>query len=242
MVDLHRQEKSEKWSLKQVVNTKWPRHILIIGLFLGFFDQLTGINTAMYYLPTILKAAGFSSADAITLNVVSGGASMIGSAVGFLLVAKFARRKVGIYQETGVSICLFTLAAIFAVGIAPHMQADGTIAGASTIAPWLVLIAVSVFVFIKQSGTVMWILQSELFPAKIRGAAMGTAVAGVWVMNAIITFVFPTMISQLGAVWTYAVFGAINVVALLFYIFFVPETKYSSLEELELSFRTKYSD
>jgi major inositol transporter-like SP family MFS transporter len=105
----------------------------------------------------------------------------------------------------------------------------------------LVLILVSVFVFVKQSGTVMWVLQSELYPAAIRGSAMGVGVAAVWVANAIITFVFPVMIARLGPVWTYTVFGAINVVALIFYVKAVPETKYSSLEELELQLRREYS-
>ncbi|MDR1512257.1 MAG: MFS transporter [Propionibacteriaceae bacterium] len=241
MVNLHREEASEKWSLKQVWRARWTRRILLIGIFLGFFDQLTGINTAMYYMPRILHAAGFGTADSITLNVVSGLASAIGSAVGFLLVAKFARRKVGIYQELGVTICLFTLAIVFAVGIQPFLTETG-IEGAAEFTPWLVLIVVSVFVFVKQSGTVMWILQAELFPAKVRGSAMGVSVAGVWVMNAIITFVFPVMIEGLGPVWTYTIFGAINVLALIFYIKFVPETKYSTLEELELTFRQHYSE
>lgn len=240
MVDLHRVEVQEKWSLKQIWAQRWTRRILLIGVFLGFFDQLTGINTAMYYLPTILHAAGFSSASAITLNVVSGLASFIGSALGFVLIAKFARRHVGIYQETAVAICLFVLAGVFAFGIEPYLQSDDTLSGAPMIAPWLVLIVVSLFVFAKQSGTVMWVLQSELFPARLRGTAMGASVAGVWVMNAIVTFVFPLMISNLGPVWTYVVFGAINVVALIFYITVVPETKYSSLEQLELSFREKF--
>jgi major inositol transporter-like SP family MFS transporter len=241
MVELHRQAPREKWSLRQVWNARWTRRILIIGILLGFFDQLTGINTAMYYLPMVLHSAGFSSADSITLNVISGLASVIGAGTGFLLIARFARRSVGIYQETGVTLCLFALAAVFALGITPFMNADGTISGAPAIAPWLVLIVVSLFVFAKQSGTVMWVLQAELYPAGVRGSAMGAAVACAWLMNAVVTFAFPLMISTMGPVWTYVTFGTINIGALLFYIFFVPETKYSSLEELEIIFRKRYS-
>jgi major inositol transporter-like SP family MFS transporter len=241
MVELHRQAPREKWSLRQVWDARWTRRILLIGIFLGFFDQLTGINTAMYYLPTILRAAGFSSVDSITLNVVSGATGFVGSAVGFLLIARFARRTVGIYQEAGVTVCLFTLAGVFAVGITPFAGPEGSLVGAPALAPWLVLIVVSLFVFVKQSGSVMWVLQAELYPSGARGSAMGAAVAGVWLMNAVITFVFPPMISNLGPVWTYVVFGAINVVALVFYIVVVPETKYSSLEELETTFRKKYA-
>ncbi len=240
MVNLHRVEAQEKWSLRQIWRQRWMRRILLIGLFLGIFDQLTGINTAMYYLPTVLHAAGFSSANAIMLNVVTGFVSFVGSGIGFWLIARFARRQVGIFQEAGVALSLFLLASVFAFGIEPYLGDDDTISGAPAFAPWLVLIVVSLFVFVKQSGTVMWVLQSELFPARIRGTAMGVAVSGVWVMNAIVTFAFPLMISHLGPVWTYVVFGAINIVALVFYIVAVPETKHSTLEQIELSFRERY--
>lgn len=241
MVNLHRVETQERWTLRQVLTVGWTRRILVIGLFLGFFDQLTGINTAMYYLPTILHAAGFSSADAILLNVVSGFASLVGSAVGFLLIARFARRQVGIYQEAGISVSLLLLAATFAIGIQPYLATDGTLQEAPGAAPWLVLAIVSVFVFIKQSGTVTWVILAEMFPARIRGTAMGVAIGGLWIMNAIVTFAFPIMVAGIGPVWTYIVFGLINVGALTYYVRVVPETKYSSLESLELHFRRKYS-
>ncbi|WP_411567184.1 MFS transporter [Raineyella sp. LH-20] len=190
----------------------------------------------------MLHAAGFSSANSITLNVVTGIASCIGSAVGFLLVGKLMRRHVGIYQETGVTLSLFALALVFGLGIAPHMAADGTIgAGVPAVLPWVVVALVSVFVFIKQSGTVNWILVSEIFPARIRGVAQGLAVGALWIMNAVVTFAFPVMIANLGAAWTYAVFGAINVVALVFYITVVPETKTSSLEEIEEQLQARFS-
>ena len=243
MMEVQRLESSqERWNLKQVVATKWTRKLLFIGIFLGFFDQLTGINTAMYYLPKILHAAGFSSANAITLNVLTGLASAIGAGVGLWIVGKFARRHVGIYQETGVTISLFALAAVFGFGIAPHMNADGSIGDSiPSYLPWMVVLLVAIFVFIKQSGTVNWILVSEIFPARARGVAQGFAVGALWIMNAVVTFAFPIMIANLGGAWTYAVFGAINLVALMFYIFIVPETKFNSLEELEEKFEKQYS-
>lgn len=234
--------KQEKWNLTQTIKTKWTRKILIIGIFLGFFDQLTGINTAMYYLPKILHSAGFSSADSIMLNVITGIASVIGAGIGLILVGKFMRRHVGIYQELGVVISLFALALVFHFGITPHMDGDGNILGSvPQFVPWLVLILVAIFVFVKQSGTVAWILVSEIFPSKIRGVAQGVAVGGLWIMNAIVTFAFPVMIKGLGAAWTYGIFGIINVFALIFYIKFVPETKTSTLEEIEETLQEKYS-
>lgn len=242
IVELNRIERGEKWTLRQALRTKWTKRIIIIGLFMGFFDQLTGINTAMYYLPKILRAAGFPTQEAIILNVVTGLISAIGAGVGLVLIAKFARRHVAIYQETGVSIALITLALVFGFGINPHTSESGEIlSSVPTFVPWLILALVCVFVFVKQSGTVCWVMMAEIFPAHIRGVAQGVAVGGLWLMNAVVTFVFPIMIANLGGAWTYAIFGAINIVALLFYMFKVPETRDVSLEQLEENLRSEYS-
>ena len=243
MVEVNRQEEEEeKWTLRQAWNTKWTRKILLIGIALGCFDQLTGINTAMYYLPKILHAVGFSSADSITLNVYTGIASCIGAGTGLWVVSKFLRRHVGIYQEAGITIALSTLALVFAFGVAPYEMEDGTFsADMPAMVPWLVLVIVAIFVFIKQSGTVVWIYMGELFPGKIRGVGNGLAVGCLWIMNAIVTAVFPPMIENFGGAVTYGIFAAINFVALLFYIKVGPETKIYSLEEIEERLEKMYS-
>ena len=131
MLEIQRKEANqEKWRLSQIWNTKWTRHLLIIGVILGLADQVTGINTAMYYTPKVLAAAGFPMTDAISLNVISGGISFIGSAVGLWLVTRFARRHVGIYQESSIVVSLGLLAAVFFLLIQPYQNADGDIVGA----------------------------------------------------------------------------------------------------------------
>ena len=241
MLEIQRKEAGqEKWGLAQIWSTGWTRRLLIIGIILGLADQLTGINTAMYYTPKVLSAAGLPMSDAISLNVVSGGVSFIGSAVGLWLVTRFARRHVGIYQETSIVVSLGLLAAVFFFLIQPYQDADGNISGAPAFAPFLVLITVSLFVFAKQSGTVTWVLVAEIFPSKVRGTAMGLAVGALWIANAIVAAVFPIMMEKLGGALTYLIFCLINVGSLIFYMRFVPETKYHSLEELEERFEKEY--
>ena len=241
MLEIQRKEAGqEKWRLAQIWNTGWTRRLLVIGIILGLADQLTGINTAMYYTPKVLSAAGLPMSDAISLNVVSGGVSFIGSAVGLWLVTRFARRHVGIYQETSIVVSLGLLAAVFFFLIQPYQDADGNISGAPAFAPFLVLIIVSLFVFAKQSGTVTWVLVAEIFPSKVRGTAMGLAVGALWIANAIVAAVFPVMMEKLGGALTYLIFCLINVGSLIFYMRFVPETKYHSLEELEERFEKEY--
>lgn len=242
MLDVQRAEaKREKWTLSQIWNVKWTRRLLLIGLGLGIADQLTGINTAMYYMPKVLHAAGFSMTDSISLNVISGGVSFLGSGVGFILIARMARRHVGIYQSAAIVFFLSSLAAVFGFFIQPYQDANGTISGAPAFAPVLVLILVCLFVFAKQSGTVCWVLFSEIFPAKIRGTALGLAVGTLWIANALVAIVFPIMMQSLGGAGTYVLFAAFNVITLLFYIKIVPETKFHTLEELELRFQNEYS-
>lgn len=242
MLEIQRKEANqEKWRLSQIWNTKWTRHLLIIGIILGLADQVTGINTAMYYTPKVLAAAGFPMTDAISLNVISGGISFIGSAVGLWLVTRFARRHVGIYQESSIVVSLGLLAAVFFFLIQPYQNADGDIVGAPAFAPILVLVIVCLFVFAKQSGTVTWVLVAEIFPGKIRGTAMGLAVGALWIGNAIVSIVFPIMMKNLGGAGTYLIFCLLNVGSLIFYMKFVPETKYHSLEELEMRFEREYS-
>ncbi|WP_026430831.1 MFS transporter [Schaalia georgiae] len=231
----------EKWSLVQILKIKWARKLLYIGIVLGLADQLTGINTAMYYTPKILSAAGVPIEDAISLNVVSGAISFIGSACGLWLVARFARRHVGMYQELGITISLAALACVFGFFISPYMTADGNIEGAPHFAPWLVLAIICVFVFIKQSGTVTWVLVSEIYPAAVRGTALGIAVGTLWLANALVAIAFPPLMANVGGAGTYAIFAAINFLSFLFYWKVVPETKLHSLEELELKFKEDYS-
>ena len=197
----------------------------------------------MWYLPTILSAAGFSTGDALLLNVITGFVSAVGSLLGLYLVARFARRHVGMAQEFGVSVALFILAGLFAFGIEPHMAADGTVASTVPVMiPWLVLVVISLFVFTKQAGTVTWVLLAEIFPAKIRGAAQGVSVGALWTFNGIVALVFPTMMSTLGGSKTYLIFALVNVVAFLFYWKIVPETQGKSLEQFEVEYRARHGE
>ncbi len=88
------QVEEEKLTLKQILKVKWLRKLLIIGSLIGIFNQTTGVNTMMYYAPKVLQQAGFGTQAAITLTVLTGVASVIGSATGLFLLNKFSRRQV----------------------------------------------------------------------------------------------------------------------------------------------------
>lgn len=103
------------------------------------------------------------------------------------------------------------------------------------------LAIICIFVFIKQSGTVTWVLVSEIYPARVRDTALGIAVATLWLANALVSIAFPPLMENVGGAGTYGIFVAINFLSFLFYWKFVPETKFHSLEELELKFQKDYA-
>ena len=124
-----------------------------------------------------------------------------------------------------------------------HLDAEGNVLGTMpAMVPYLVVVVIIVYLLFMQGGNApgTWVIMSELFPARMRGAAMGFAVLCLWIANAIITFLFPVMMDYLGPVATYLVFSIINVIAVIYMIRRVPETKYSSLEELEETFQAQY--
>ncbi|MDU0349753.1 MFS transporter [Actinomyces sp. MRS3W] len=245
MIEINRREAAEEhWNLGRVFATRWTRKLLIIGVLVGIFNQTTGVNTMMYYAPKVLQTAGFGTQAAITLNVLTGVASVIGSAVGLWFLARFSRRQVLLGGTIGLTVMLWVMTAVFLFGINPHLDDAGNVlASMPTAVPYLVIVVIIVYMFFMQSGNApaSWVLMSELFPAKMRGAAMGFSVLCLWIMNAIITFVFPSMMSNLGPVITYLIFAIVNVIAVVYMWRNVPETKYSSLEELEENFQARYN-
>src|SRR6266545_8286158 len=113
----------------------------------------------------------------------------------------------------------------------------------STARSYIILGAMLLFVAFVQLfiGIGVWLLLSEIFPMAIRGFAMGIAVFVLWIVNATISLVFPSLVGALGATGTFSIFVAINLCSIWFVARFVPETRGRTLEELEDEFRTRES-
>jgi major inositol transporter-like SP family MFS transporter len=241
MVQVHEEEqRREKLSLGAAIRVPWLRSIIIFGGIFAMLQQLTGVNTMMYYAPQVLMAAGFSSQASIILNVFTGVASVIGSGVGLLALRRFGRRQVLLVGQVILTLSLIAMTAIFLVGINPYIGADGAVSPEIPgFVPYLVVIVIVLFMLGMQSGPgpVMWVMLAEVFPGAVRGAANGFTVMILWITNMIITFVFPSMMSGLGPVVTYGLFAAVNVFAVGWYFARVPETRKYTLEEIEQNFR-----
>jgi len=208
----------------------WMRRILFVGIGLAIVQQATGINTAIYYAPSILESTGLGTSASLVATIAVGVISVTMTIVGIILLGRMNRRPLLITGFAGVAGSQAALAICFTL---PE----------STLRSYLVLACMVSFVGFVQCfiGIGVWLLLSEIFPMAIRGFAMGIAVFVLWIVNATISLVFPSLVGALGATGTFGIFVAINLCSIYFVARFVPETRGRTLEELEDEFRTRKS-
>lgn len=212
----------EEGSLRDILAAA-VRPLLVVGLALAIFQQLIGINTVIYYAPTILKSAGVATSGAIQQTVFIGLTNLVFTIVAVLLLDRLGRRALLLTGTAGCVIALIALGAYFA---SPSLQNS---------AGWLALTSLIVYIasFAIGLGPVFWLMISEIFPLHLRGPAMAACTVANWAFNFAISFTFLTLthaITKQGTFWLYAGMGLI---ALWFFATRVPETKGRTLEEIE---------
>jgi major inositol transporter-like SP family MFS transporter len=213
----------------------WVRHLVFVGIGIAICQQITGVNTIMYYAPTILQKAGLSTQNALTASIANGVISVLATFFGIWQVGRTGRRRMLISGQCGITISLFLIAVVFFT--TPHGPGGQLVFGPAQ--SYLVLLFMLTFLCFQQGqiSPVTWLMLSEIFPLRLRGFAVGLAVFIVWLVNFLISFSFPILLNALGGAWTFAGFALVNVMMILFSTKFVPETKGMSLEELEDHFR-----
>jgi major inositol transporter-like SP family MFS transporter len=204
----------------------WMRRIVFVGIGLAVVQQATGINTAIYYAPTILEDTGLGTSAALVATISVGVISVTMTLLGIWLLGFMNRRPLLITGFAGVAGSQAALALCF---LLPE----------STLRSYLVLAFMVSFVGFVQCfiGIGVWLLLSEIFPMAIRGFAMGIAVFVLWTVNGTISLVFPQLVQAAGASATFGLFVLINLLSIYFVAKCVPETRGRTLEELEDEFR-----
>ena len=213
-------------AIRDLRSYKWMRAILWVGIGLAIAQQATGINTVIYYAPTILEQSGLGAGASVTATIAVGVISVTTTGLGIWLLGFMNRRPLLITGFAGVAVSQLALSAVFQL---PQ----------STTRSYIILAAMVLFVAFVQCfiGIGVWLLLSEIFPMAIRGFAMGIATFILWTTNTIISFVFPILNNSVGATYTFGLFVFINVLSIAFVVKFVPETRGRTLEELEDDFR-----
>jgi sugar porter (SP) family MFS transporter len=201
------------------------RHVMVIGVTLAVFQQVTGINTIIYYAPTLLSSAGLGNSAALLANVVNGAVNVAMTMVAIRLLDRVGRRPLLLGGTTGMAAGMIVVALTFAIG---GSQLHG---GAAYIAIAGLLIYTGSFAI--GLGPVFWLLISEIYPVKIRGQAMSVATMANWGANFVVTISFLTLLSAIGNAGTFFLFAGLSIVALAYFRWQVPETKNRSLQEIE---------
>ena len=201
-----------------------------IGIGLAVLQQFTGINVIFYYGATLWQAAGFTEADALLTNVISGSVNIFFTFVAIMLVDKLGRKPLLMVGSIGQAIMLGVLAYLFGtagVDSANNLMLEGN---NGTYA----LIAANAYIafFAASWGPVMWVMLGEMFPNQYRGAALAVAGIAQWGSNFTITMTFPIMLRYLGLGVSYGVYAMFGFIAYFFVKTFVKETKGRTLEDM----------
>lgn len=303
--EIEEEGSSEKINLVKLLKTRTVRRGLIAGVGLQVFQQFVGINTVMYYSPTIVQLAGFASnRTALLLSLVTSGLNAAGSIVSIYFIDRTGRKKLLVISLSGVILSLGVLSAVFheTTSHSPMVSAVETshfsnltcpdyssaatagswdcmkclkassphcgfcASGSNKLFPgaclisndtvkdlchdesrewytrgcpskfgWLALVGLALYIifFSPGMGTVPWIVNSEIYPLRFRGVCGGIAATANWISNLIVAQSFLSLTQAIGTSWTFLIFGVISVVALLFVLIYVPETKGLPIEEIE---------
>jgi sugar porter (SP) family MFS transporter len=200
------------------------RKPLGIAVFLAIFQQITGINTVIYYGSLIFKeqVGGQSDSAAIGANVVIGSVNFLMTIVALWVIDRLGRRPLMMLASAGMAASLFALGLLFRFQPPPAL---------------LILVVILLYVasFGVGLGPGVWVVISELFPTRIRGRAMSIATLCLWLACILITSTFLSLVEAVGSTGAFWLYAAMSVVNFLFIWRVMPETKGRSLEEIERS-------
>ncbi|MEO8879100.1 MAG: sugar porter family MFS transporter [Gemmatimonadaceae bacterium] len=205
---------------------------MIVGLGLAIFQQITGINTVIYYAPTIFKFAGIAgTGPAILAGAALTMVMWVFHVLAIFLLDRVGRRPLLLVGVAGQVVGLAILGSAFQFPQLANFKSDVAIAG--------LVIYVACFAF--GLGPIFWLLISEIYPLRVRGAAMSVVTVSNWALNLVVAVTFLTLVGVLGHARTFWLYGVIAVGAWVFFYLLVPETKGKSLEQIEAHWRSRKS-
>jgi len=199
------------------------RPLLFIGIILAVFQQITGINTIMYYAPKIFANVGDSNGTALLQTLAIGCTNVVFTVLAMALIDRFGRKVLLILGSAGMMTMLIGLSALYFM-----KQTSGIMV--------LVFILGYISFFCVSLGPGVWVVISELFPNRLRSKGMSVAIVALWIACVIVTITFPIMLERLSGGITFLIFAVICLGNLLYVWRYVPETKGKTLEELEHQF------
>jgi SP family arabinose:H+ symporter-like MFS transporter len=224
-------EENYEQELKDIVESIDAEHVTSDALFtakyrvpvflavsIGMFNQLSGINAILYYLNAIFEHAGFSKVSGDLQSVAIGATNLVFTMIAMSVIDKVGRKTLLLIGSVGTALCLAGVAAIFLTG--RH----------ESLLVWMLIGYIAFFAF--SQGAVIWVYISEVFPNRVRAKGQSLGSFSHWIMNALISWTFPSMAASSGG-YPFVFFSVMMVLQFFVVMFFYPETKGISLEEMQ---------
>jgi SP family arabinose:H+ symporter-like MFS transporter len=197
-----------------------PRYRLpiFLAVTIGMFNQLSGINAILYYSNSIFAAAGFSQLSGSLQTVLVGAMNFLATLLGMSLIDKVGRKTLLLIGSVGTALCLSGVAAIFFTNTCQNLLV------------WLLMTYIAFFSI--SQGAVIWVYISEVFPNRVRAKGQSLGSSAHWIMNALISLVFPILAARSGGI-PFVFFAAMMALQFVIVLRFYPETKGITLEQLQ---------
>ena len=195
------------------------RKVLLIGIVLAVFQQWCGINVIFNYADKIFQAAGYDISDVLSNIVWTGSVNLAFTLVAMGIVDRGGRKGLMLFGSAGLALIYVLMGYCYFTGI------QGM--------PMLLLVLAAIACYAMSLAPVTWVVISEIFPNRIRGAAVAVAVMALWIACFILTYTFPILNGHLGPAGTFWLYAGICVVGFVFIFFKLPETKGKTLEQIE---------
>jgi MFS family permease len=211
-VHLEREQTSEPLFVRKY------RLPIFLAITIGMFNQLSGINAILYYLNDIFAAAGYSKISGDLQTVAIGAMNLVATLFGMTLIDKLGRKTLLIIGSVGTALCLAGVAEIFYTQTHQHYLI------------WLLVTYIAFFAV--SQGAVIWVYIGEVFPNRVRSKGQALGSSSHWIMNAIIAYTFPQVAKSSGA-YPFMFFAAMMVLQFFVVLFFYPETKNVTLEQMQ---------
>lgn len=203
----------------KALKSKKVRPVLVLGIVLAVFQQWCGINVIFNYAEEIFTSAGYSVGDMLFNIVITGTVNLIFTLLAMRMVDSWGRRKLMLLGSIGLAVIYLLL------GTSYFFELKGLAI--------LVLVMLAIATYAMTLAPITWVVLSEIFPNKIRGAAMALATTALWSACFVLTYTFPILNKLLDASGTFWLYAFICLSGFLFILKKLPETKGKSLEEIE---------
>jgi sugar porter (SP) family MFS transporter len=195
------------------------RKVIVLGVMLAVFQQWCGINVIFNYAEEIFHAAGYDISTVLKNIAWTGSVNLAFTFVALGVVDRAGRRPLMLFGSAALAVIYIAMGFCYFSGV------KGL--------PMLLLVLAAIGCYAMSLAPVVWVVISEIFPNRIRGAAMAVAVSSLWIACFMLTFSFPVLNKLLGSAGTFWLYGGICVAGFIFVFFKLPETKGKTLEQIE---------